>query len=837
MFEKSPITIYSDRDKIRDQIIEYMQEYLELDDIDLSKTSYLSYLINVMSVLTSNLIYYSSSVYREFFLTKAVQKESILNWASMLGYSPDLAVPATCEVLVSIPLAMTEDVEVTIPSRFKYYAGNIIFEQQNEIQLKVLNPGTGAIIVTVTEILSVGGMRSIPFEYNSDKSYIHFLVNTVQETAEEFEYIVSNLQPYEFYKRDVEFTGNLSSLSVTSTEEDSDVIITWSQYDSLFLIPAQTSGYSYRSYLSGIRLFFGNDIIGRQPEDGTIFTIQIGTTAGANGNVIAGSISKSDKLFTKITAKPVKIEVINVSPAQGGEDAPIIDLIRSRSMANVASAKRLVTTWDYQNIDDIVLDLPVQHATPLMKRSDIKRNEICLFTDIIFQNIVVPTRDTPWTLDTTAYYDSTYKIFAGDIITINDDDYYSLFNIDIDAIAKESDYYFIIRDTDAALTLNRTYSSATEVLPVYANFDTTVSTIDPISDYVTVTLYYQQVEEGDYSDMSGVIYASYDQAEIPMIHDYANKKFTIDLLLADIPNDEQTFYFSLRKTDVEYYCDSQCEIVIKRDLSEFMYSQVSTITTDSTVSVTVYDVPVIKKDYYDSLDDNIFKLNIIQKIISFDVINYRMMTDFLNLKFSNTTGKMTNMNYNPTTRVDVVTCDPLTIPSPPVDGRRYLVTARSNHWNKDPVFITFYNSATLSWVYEYLRTDDIIYVQDQEKKLLYNGETMVSMSELNIPFEISIIVWKDSLSTIDSQTLVTMIKDELVNVFYQRFGYDQNIYRSEIISVTQGVEGVEHCELESPEHDIFFNFDIYKDFTQLELLIYAPDLIYFDTSSINIEIR
>jgi len=63
MFDQKNIQIFSDRDKIRLQLIEYMKEYLELDDVDLSKTSYLSYLINILSVLTANLMYYNTSVY------------------------------------------------------------------------------------------------------------------------------------------------------------------------------------------------------------------------------------------------------------------------------------------------------------------------------------------------------------------------------------------------------------------------------------------------------------------------------------------------------------------------------------------------------------------------------------------------------------------------------------------------------------------------------------------------------------------------------------------------------------------------------------------------------
>ena len=72
MFDESNIKIFSSRDRIRSHLIDHMKDYLELDDIDMDQSSYLSYLINITSVLSSNLIYYNSSVWREFFLTKAL---------------------------------------------------------------------------------------------------------------------------------------------------------------------------------------------------------------------------------------------------------------------------------------------------------------------------------------------------------------------------------------------------------------------------------------------------------------------------------------------------------------------------------------------------------------------------------------------------------------------------------------------------------------------------------------------------------------------------------------------------------------------------------------------
>ena len=91
--------IYSSRDEIRSQIIDQIQYYLELENVDLTKTSFLSFIVNLFSTLTSNILFYQSSVYREFFLTKAQLPESIYNLAAFLGYNGSLASFANVAVI------------------------------------------------------------------------------------------------------------------------------------------------------------------------------------------------------------------------------------------------------------------------------------------------------------------------------------------------------------------------------------------------------------------------------------------------------------------------------------------------------------------------------------------------------------------------------------------------------------------------------------------------------------------------------------------------------------------------------------------------------------------
>ncbi len=865
MFDQNNIEIYSDRDKIREQMIEYMQEYLELDDIDLSKTSYLSYLINILSMLTANLMYFNSSVAREFFLTKAIQKESVLNLASMLGYPTQFASPAQVSILVGIPTSFDSDTTVVIPKNFKYYAGDIVFTQDNKVEIELINPESPSTLTQrVQQFEDIGDdedaiVKNIPFQYNDDKSVIYFNVTARQEEIESQEFQIPRLEPFEFHNLNMEFEGNLSGIvvvtlqsSIESTPEE------WLPYDSLFQIPSGTRGFVYRQTGSGGKIFFGNGVIGRQPGSGQRCNIELSKTRGAEGNVIAGSIIKSDTIYVTSlvdgseVSRPVKMNVINPAPALGGEDAPSIDEIRAAAMANVSSSKRLVTAEDYRNIKYIVEDLPIEHAIEVLKRSDIKRNEITLFTDLIYDNRVVPTKNASFAFDSTG----TLRIQAGTMREIQeldeygnliDVEYRTMFDMEIDPIVQECSYYYILGESNLAVTLRSTATQDTKVLPSYVYMKTIRDLDNPDNDLLQIDLYYQIVDpdpEYDFSHLEATFIRDWDLVEAPMTHYYdssvtTENHFRTTVLLSDIPSGSQIFNFSVQYQDPlepspEEFFTASTETIVKRDLSEYMYSQVKSALDPPGYENIVYDVPVIQRDYYDNqIDQDDFNLAVIQKIISFNVIQYRMLTDFLNLKFSNTTGNLENMYFNKR-KFTVDGKDPVGVPPSPANGERYLITSVNNSWGETPIKVMEYRTTTGAWTAYSLAINDMVYDDSTDTMWLFNGEDMVNPI-IQIPFKIRMAVWKDDASSISTSALSSRISNSLVDTFYTRFGYDKPIYRSEIVRHVQAIDGVEHCQLIEPRHDIFFDYDIYEDFTQEQLLEYSPELVYFDTSTIIIE--
>ena len=132
--------IYLSRDQIRNQIVEFAKYYLELENIVLTKSSFLSFVISTLSTLTSNLLFYETSVYREFFLTTAQLPESVLNLSAFLGYNTKEAEYSTVNVLMTVPFGFEDShATFTIPDSFKFYAGEVNFQTYYRADVDVYN--------------------------------------------------------------------------------------------------------------------------------------------------------------------------------------------------------------------------------------------------------------------------------------------------------------------------------------------------------------------------------------------------------------------------------------------------------------------------------------------------------------------------------------------------------------------------------------------------------------------------------------------------------------------------------------------------------------------------
>lgn len=816
--------VYKSKDKTTLKLIELLAKYLELNEVDLTKSSFLAFVVEALSTLTTNNLFYQISSYKEFFMTQAQLPSSIYNLSSFIGYTPSEASPAYVNVLFAFELTFEEnDVTFEIPEGFELSAGNVAFSTYYSTTINVIN--NSSVTITVREDNKVYNIPYTTGINNFGTNYFSIVLPFKQfETdVQEFQ-VPADLQTYQFFDFDVSFTDitkKISSVLVEVRPSGSSGYETYTEYSSLFLMDEDTKGYVKRRNDTGFNLQFGNGLIGYQPESGSTIRVTTELTMGEDGNIISGSISgKTTDLKTRISddeGKSVNYTVNNPTPGTGGTDEETTEEIRRNSITNLTALERLVSENDYINTNIIIDDSPLsQNSLPVLKRSDIKVNEISLFSTLLYSDIIVPARNIKYTFN-------TENIPRGTILTYSGTDYYTIFDMEIEKLNSVATYVYIMYQIEQVPTLVTSYNSSYDL---YSD----LLTVTKSGAGVNFQLDYKSTES-DSASVTCTVEVLETGSSYTMTNDATSSAFT--LLLPDytvLPTGEATYYFTL-KYGTTYIGQYTALFTFRKSLNDF---ELSNVIYDST-SYTVYDIPTIKKSYYDGINQSDFESNVMQKLVTtLDFKDYKMTTDFVNFKLANTDGLMNNMQLN---KVDLLpVLDILSIP--PVsanDGDRYIILNGTGEWvGKDEQIAELSDSTSMTWSYISPKTEQMIYVIDEGKKYIY-CETGWIIPSYEIPLQISLDVFKTSTYTGSNSNLTSAVREAIVTAFTSRFGINAYLYRSEIIDVVQEVEGVEHCRLITPESSIFFNFNL-DELTQEELLSYGPEYIYFEENDIAIRI-
>jgi hypothetical protein len=811
--------VYLSREENRNLIIEELKQYLELENVDLTKSSFLSFIVEALATLTSNLMFYQTSVYREFFLTKAQLPESIYNLSAFLGYEAKLASYANVNVLFTMPFGFDDvNTEFIIPEGFQVSASTIDFSTYYKTTIKVTN--NSSVVITAQE-----GTKIFNIPVVVEDGSFSFVLNFKQLVSEEQEFqIPSDLQIYQFYSLDVPVSGKLSSILVEVREPNQTGWDTYTEFSSLYLMDENSKGYVLRRNDDGVTLSFGNGIIGYQPPAGSTIRTTLTITEGSNGNVIAGSIRSGDRIYNTTDAginELVNYTIVNTVAATGGKDEEGIEEVRRNAIANIAALERTVTEQDYKDSNIIIDDSPIgPNSLPILKRSDVKINEIELFMTLLYQNDIVPTRN--------AFHTFTSNIVPRKtIININGTDFYTLFDMIIDSLNTVADYNYVMFEIQQTPLLITSFNSE---YSLYA--DNLIVSTEGTSQAVYRLMYNTTAVDPELVTAKMKILET--GAEYNMINDSSANEFILTFPdYTAINEGELTYYFTLEHPTEGLIGKYQNTFILRQSLENYTRSNV---VQDGT-NFTVYDIPVIEKEYYDGVDQREFESQVLQSLLtSLTFADYKMMTDFVNIKFGNTVGNLQNMQLNDVNTEEVI--DFISNPTTPTctAGSRYIILKGIGEFDgHDGEIVECKDSTAGTWNYTIPNTNDMVYVQNESAKYIYSSGNRWVLPNYSIPLQLKLDVFQTDEYTGSISDLAEAVRKALVNSFKSRFGIEINLYRSEIIDVVQEVDGVEHCRLIEPASNIFFNFDLI-DLTQEQLLEYGPEYIYFTKDDIEIKI-
>jgi len=842
--------IYASRDQTRNQIIEYFQSYLDLKNVDLLKSSFMSFMINILSTLTSNLMFYNISTYREFFLTTAQLPESILNLSAFLGYNTTEASYSQAGVLITIPFGFDippATTTITINPDFKFYASNIEFITDYITTITVKNNSSAEVVIQDGQ--KIYNLPVIIDSTSAEQSFSFILTaKQYKQTQQEFQ-IDEDLQPYQFVTIDVPLTGQVSTLLVELQDPGSSSWTVYTEASSLYLMSTTDKKFVSRRTQNGRRLYFGNGVIGVQPAPGSTVRVTINETLAERGNIIAGSITRGDRIYTSSsgTTKILNYSAINPTSSTGGKDEESLEEIRSNSIANLTSLHRLVSESDYINAKVVLENSPLAESSlPVLKRSDLKVNDIQLFTTLLFGSDLVPTRDASYI--TTIPFGGEVYVPRNTIIEVDNIDYLTLFDITSERINKVAYYQYIMYQLQVIPMLVRSYGST---------YNLTVTNLLVKKDGSSASFelsYY--TNELDSTSCECEMEFLQDAIKHNMINDIANKKFTyLFNPYTLIPEGELDIYFTISRagSNIAQYSAS---LTFRAPLNSFMMSEML-LGQDSTSyielgvdssSCIIFDIPVVKQSYYDNLDEDnkrAFELQVLQTMLSsIDFESKRMLTDFTNLKLTNTTGILKNMQLNEVSKLPVIDIVD-TFPVAPNDGDRYILDNQTGSGVEQSRGMIYEYIFPQGWFSTSPVLDDIIYVTNKEKKYIFSeGQWVVPVYQ--IPIEIELEVIRSKTYAGSDIELSNAIKTALLSAFQSRFGANVALYRSEIIDVVHNISGISHCRLVRPESSIFYNFNINKldhyklsyfkstDNAQVKLLLYSPEYTFFKEENITV---
>ena len=718
---------------------------------------------------------------------------------------------------MTIPFGFTQATDTfTLAENFTFYAGDIKFKTYYDTTIQV----TANSNATVT--IELGNTTyNQPVSISTNSFSFILPVRQFATDVQEFK-IDEDLQPFQFFSIEAALAGQLSTATVQVQNPGDVSWTTWTEYSSLYLMDNNDTGYVIRRTDIGAEISFGNGLIGVQPPAGGTVRLTSNLSQGQDGNVIASSIKSGDRIYNSVTsgtpavtkATLVNYTVVNSSAATGGADEESIEDIRSNSIANLTALNRSVTEDDYKNIDVIIDDSPLNpNSLPILKRSDLKVNEIVLFTTFNFSSVIVPTRDA-------------FKSFAGTtvprntVVSIEGVDYYTLFDMTIDTLNNVAKYQYVVFELSQTPALTTTYDSDYDLQAT--------SILARRSGAAAVYQLFYQSTEADAGTTTCSMEIVENNATYAMTND-GSASYTLTFPdYTVIPDGQLTYRFTISDNTPSLKSTYTSQFTFTKSLED---QQQSNTAADATGNI-VYDIPVVLKSYYDGINKRSFELQVMQEIVNtLTFEDYRMTTDFVNLKFGNTTGSLTNMllNKSTVTVLDIL-CTPPTSPSL---GAKYIVGTGTGAWQGYDNYIATCSDATaLTWSFVEPDPDQMVLNSGDGYKYVYAEEGWV-IPKYQIPLKIAVDVFKTNSYSGSLNDLAQTVRTAIYNAFSGRFGINAEIYRSEIYDAVQGVEGVKKCKVVEPESNIFFTYDI-DLFTESELLEFSPDYIYFTTDDITV---
>ena len=326
-----------DFDSIKNNLKNYLRSQSEFQDFDFEGSG-MSVLLDILSYNTHYMGYYLNMAANEMFLDTAQLRASVLSHAKMINYIPTSRRSAKAVINVQVTPSPAEDQLsnfLTI-EKYKKFVGSDVDGHNYTFVALTSNVATKSANTFIFSNVAIGQGDVVTRQYimnpsNTKRNFVipssnidtSTLVVTVQEST-------SNTFTSEYFL----------STDITDITSNSHVYFLEENQDSDYVI------------------YFGDDVIGKKPKNGSVITTTYLDTTGIRGNNISkfyasGGVGQ----FTD------NVIVSSYQTSFGGMEKENIEQIRFRAPYYYSTQNRAVTTGDYaslimkdyQNIDSVAV--------------------------------------------------------------------------------------------------------------------------------------------------------------------------------------------------------------------------------------------------------------------------------------------------------------------------------------------------------------------------------------------------------------------------------------------------------------------------------------------------
>lgn len=295
----------------------------------------LNVLLDILAYNTHYQAFYNNMAISEAFIDSAIKPDSINSLLKLLNYIPQSRVSAKATVKV---IARSPEEVDDIP-----YDDGILPDKS------VFTAVVGGQSFTFTNPKAAEFKACKYDDAGNPTEWETGEIEIYEGSFFDYDLVYDSLNETGYVIPEVNIDNRLTRVFVKDSQtEDNTTSNEWTRSDSILNVTDTTQAYFLQIGLGRFyEIQFGDNVIGKRPDDGNIITIEYLRSKGNNANGVGSIDSVGSRVFSH-TITDFNSEVVVINQASGGgerEDSTFSKKIGPRSFQ---SQNRLVTSEDYR---------------------------------------------------------------------------------------------------------------------------------------------------------------------------------------------------------------------------------------------------------------------------------------------------------------------------------------------------------------------------------------------------------------------------------------------------------------------------------------------------------